>query len=66
MPANDPDAKAEELKRLFDELRVAYARASEAVPEPLALANESAHSRFAEENRKISALIERIRVLQGL
>jgi hypothetical protein len=64
--ANDAEAKALELKHLFEELRLAYVRAGEAVPPPLALADENAHSRFAEENRKISALIQRIRALQGL
>jgi hypothetical protein len=66
MAAKDQDAKADELHALFAELKTAYARAGEAVPEPLALADESAHSRFAEENRKIAELIRRIRELQGL
>jgi len=66
MAAKDQDAKGEELHALFAELKTAYARAGQAVPEPLALADESAHSRFAEENRKIGDLIRRIRELQGL
>lgn len=66
MAAKDQDAKAEELRLLFAELKAAYARVSEAVPPPLALADESAHSHFAEENRKIADLIRRIRELQGL
>jgi hypothetical protein len=66
MAAMDQDAKAEELRLLFAELKLAYARASEAVPPPLALADEGAHSRFAEENRKIAELIRRIREIQGL
>jgi hypothetical protein len=59
------DAQAEELNRLFAELREAYARVSEAVPAPLQLADEGAHSRFAEENRKIAELVRRIREVQG-
>ena len=55
MAAKDQDAraaaKAEELRQLFAELKTAYARAGEAVPEPMALSDEAAHSRFAEENR---------------
>jgi hypothetical protein len=66
MAAKDQDLKADELHALFAELKSAYARVSEAVPEPLALADEGAHSRFAEENRKIAELIRRIRELQGL
>lgn len=66
MAAKDQDAKARALSELFAELKDAYARASAAVPQPLELANESAHSRFAEENRKIADLIRRIRELQGL
>ena len=66
MAAKDQDAKAEELRALFAELKIAYARAGEAVPEPMDLADEDAHSRFAEENRKIAELIRRIRELQGL
>lgn len=66
MAAKDRDTTAEELRLLFAELKQAYARASEAVPQPLALANEGAHSRFAEENRKIAELIRRIREVQGL
>jgi hypothetical protein len=66
MAATDQDAKAEELRLLFAELKQAYARASEAVPPPLALASEGAHSRLAEENRKIAELIRRIREVQGL
>jgi hypothetical protein len=66
MTAKDQGAKASELNQLFAELKAAYARVSEAVPPPLALADESAHSRFAEENRKIAELIRRIRELQGL
>jgi hypothetical protein len=66
MAAKDQDAKADELRALFAELKAAYARVSEAVPEPLALATEAAHSRFAEENRKIAELIRRIREVQGL
>ena len=66
MAAKDDDAKADELHALFAELKSAYARAGEAVPQPLALADEGAHSRFAEENRKIAELIRRIRELQGL
>jgi hypothetical protein len=65
MAATDQDKKAEELRTLFAELKTAYARVSEAVPAPLELADEGAHSRFAEENRKISELIRRIRDLQG-
>lgn len=66
MAAKDQDAKADELRELFAELRTAYARVSEAVPAPMALADEGAHSRFAEENRKIAELIRRIREVQGL
>lgn len=66
MAATDQDKQAEELRALFAELKTAYARVSEAVPQPLELANEGAHSRFAEENRKISELIRRIREVQGL
>jgi hypothetical protein len=66
MAAKDQDAKADELRTLFAELKEAYARVSEAVPPPMALADESAHSRFAEENRKIAELIRRIREVQGL
>ena len=66
MAAKDQDAKADELRELFAELKAAYARVSEAVPEPMALADEDAHSRFAEENRKIAELIQRIREVQGL
>ncbi|HKD46775.1 MAG TPA: hypothetical protein VKB67_03760 [Rhizomicrobium sp.] len=66
MAAKDQDGKAEELRELFAELKTAYARASDAVPPPMALADEGAHSRFAEENRKIAELIRRIRELQGL
>jgi hypothetical protein len=66
MAAKDQDAKADELRQLFAELRTAYARVSEAVPPPMALGDEGAHSRFAEENRKIAELIRRIRELQGL
>jgi hypothetical protein len=66
MAAKDQDQKAEELRTLFAELRIAYARASDAVPAPLALADEGAHSRFVEENRKIADLIRRIREVQGL
>ncbi len=66
MAAKDQDAKAEELRQLFAELKTAYARASEAVPPALALADEGAHSRFAKENRKIAELIRRIREVQGL
>ena len=66
MAAKDQDRKAEELHTLFAELRTAYARASDAVPPPMALADEGAHSRFAEENRKIAELIRRIREVQGL
>ncbi len=66
MAAKDQDAKANELRELFAELRMAYARASEAVPQPMELAQEGAHSRFAEENRKIADLIRRIRDIQGL
>jgi hypothetical protein len=47
MAANDQDAKADELRQLFAELKTAYARAGEAVPQPLELADEGAHSRFA-------------------
>lgn len=65
MAAKDQDAKAEELRALFAELHTAYARVSEAVPPPMEMANEGAHSRFAEENRKISELIRRIREVQG-
>jgi len=35
------------------------------VPQPMELADEGAHSRFAEENRKIEDLIRRIREVQG-
>lgn len=66
MAATDQDAKAGELRELFAELRQAYARAAEAVPGPLELADEGAHSRFAEENRRIAELIRRIRQAQGL
>ena len=66
MAATNQDTKAEELRLLFAELKQAYVRASEAVPEPLALADEGAHSRFAEENRKVAELIRRIREVQGL
>ena len=66
MAAKDLDEKADELRSLFAELKVAYARVGEAVPQPLALADEGAHTRFAEENRKIAELIRRIRELQGL
>ena len=66
MAAKDQDAMAEELHALFAELKAAYARAGQAVPEPMALADEGAHSRFAEENRKIAELIRRIREVQGL
>jgi hypothetical protein len=44
MAAMDQDAKAEELRLLFAELKQPYARAGEAVPSPLALANEGTHS----------------------
>ena len=66
MAIRDQDLKADELRELFAELKAAYLRVSEAVPPPLALADESAHSRFAEENRKIAELIRRIREIQGL
>jgi len=66
MAAKDQDAKADELRALFAELKSAYARVSDAVPQALELANEGAHSRFAEENRKIADLIRRIREVQGL
>jgi len=66
MAGRDQDPKALELRELFAELHSAYARASEAVPPPMALGDEDAHSRFAEENRKIAALIRRIREVQGL
>lgn len=66
MAAKDQDAKADQLRELFAELRTAYARAGEAVPPPMELADEGAHSRFAEENRKIAELIRRIREVQGL
>jgi hypothetical protein len=65
MAAKDQDTKADELRALFAELKTAYARVSEAVPEPMELADEGAHSRFAEENRKIADLIRRIREVQG-
>jgi hypothetical protein len=65
MAAKDQDAKADELRQLFAELKTAYARAGEAVPQPLELADEGAHSRFTEENRKIEDLIRRIREVQG-
>ena len=66
MVVKDQDKKADELRALFAELRTAYARVSEAVPQPMELADEGAHSRFAEENRKIGELIRRIREVQGL
>jgi hypothetical protein len=66
MAAKDQDAKADELRELFAELKTAYARAGAAVPAPTVLADEGAHSRFAEENRKIAELIQRIREVQGL
>ena len=66
MAAKDQEAKADELRELFVELRTAYARASEAVPGAMELADEGAHSRFSEENRKIAELIRRIREVQGL
>lgn len=65
MTAKDQDAKADELRELFAQLKTAYARAGEAVPEPMALSDAAAHSRFAEENRKIEDLIRRIREVQG-
>ena len=65
MAAKDQDKKADELRALFAELRTAYARVSDAVPPPMELAEEGAHSRFAEENRKVAELIKRIREVQG-
>ena len=57
MAAKDQDAKADELRQLFAELKTAYARAGEAVPQSLELADEGAHSRFTEENRRANQSI---------
>ena len=62
MPQHDPDHHAE-LERLFAELGEAYLRAREGVSAP-ATTQVSLHVK--EEAAKASAIIRRIRELQGL
>lgn len=62
MRPQDPDHKAE-LERLFAELGESYARAREGVTAP-ATTQVSLHVR--EEAAKASAIIRRIREIQGL
>jgi hypothetical protein len=62
MPMEHIDRTAE-LKRLFAELGESYVRAREGVTEP-ATTSVSLHVR--EESAKASAIIKRIREIQGL
>ena len=63
---NGPQAPAEEIRRLFAELREAYARVEEAVPPALHASDANAAARFMEQTHRVSDLIRRIREIQGL
>jgi len=65
MTASDRrEQAAEEVRRLFAELREIYARAA-AVPSALP-SDSNIHGRIGEERVKASAIIQRIREIQGL
>jgi hypothetical protein len=66
MTTSGRDEKAaEEVRRLFAELGEIYARAAAAVPSPLS-SDLNTHGRIGEERIKASAIIRRIREIQGL
>lgn len=56
---------AEELRRLFAELGEVYQRAAAAVPSEY-IPDTGTHGRIGEERIKASAIIRRIREIQGL
>jgi hypothetical protein len=55
-----------EIQRLFAELREAYARVNLAVPSAESFSDAAAHHKFVGESHRASAIIQRIRELQGL
>ena len=55
-----------EIQRLFAELREAYARVNLAVPSTESFSDVAAHDKFVGESNKASAIVQRIRELQGL
>jgi len=66
MTTNDRYEKsAEEVRRLFAELGEIYARAAAAVPSSPSMDFDT-HGRIGEERLKASAIIRRIREIQGL
>ena len=62
---DDDEKKAEEIKHLFAELREVYARMA-AQPLPPNVSEENAADRYIEGRRRASAIIQRIREIQGL
>lgn len=65
IPSTSAEKKAEELRRLFAELGEIYQRAAAAVPTGFSPGSDT-HGRIGEERAKASAVIQRIRELQGL
>jgi hypothetical protein len=62
---DDGEKKADEIKHLFAELREVYARMA-AQPLPPNVYEENAANRYIEERKRASAIIQRIREIQGL
>lgn len=65
IPSASAEKKAEELRRLFAELGEIYQRAAAAIPTVFSPDSDT-HGRIGEERAKASAVIQRIRELQGL
>jgi hypothetical protein len=62
---DDGEKKADEIKHLFAELREVYARMA-AQQLPPNVSEENAANRYIEERKRASAIIQRIREIQGL
>ena len=62
---NNREKSAEEVRRLFAELSEVYARAAEAVLPLPSISDANAAARFIELKNRASAIIQRIREIEG-